>query len=163
MNLEIVPLAEPHFGRLREVLDSVAREKRFLAFTQAPPPEQAFAFYRNIVLEDWVASVAFAEGELVGWCDVLPTHGQARSHIGILGIGLIASARHRGIGRPLIEHAIARAWAQGLSRIELSVRSDNGNAKALYERVGFKTEGLNERAFRIDGSYYDAISMALLR
>ena len=53
--------------------------------------------------------------------------------------------------------------SKGLSRIELTVRTDNLNAKALYERMGFVTEGLNKQAFRIDGEFYDTHSMALLR
>lgn len=43
------------------------------------------------------------------------------------------------------------------------MRADNPNAKALYERVGFVTEGLQRRAFCIDAEYYDAYAMALLR
>ena len=163
MNFEIVPLAEPHFEGLRTVLDAVAREKRFLVFTEAPPPAEAFAFYRSLVLNDVAASVVLVGGKVVGWCDVLPTHGQARAHVGTLGIGLLSSVRHRGVGRPLLEATLVRAWGNGLTRIELTVRTDNLNAKALYERVGFATEGMNRRAFRIDGEYYDAYSMALLR
>jgi len=163
MKFEIVPLAEPHFEALRTVLDIVAREKRFLAFTEAPLPTEAFAFYSNLVLNNVAASVVLIDGSIVGWCDVLPTHGQARAHVGMLGIGLHPSARHRGIGLPLLESTLARAWGNGLSRIELTVRTDNLNAKALYERVGFTTEGTCRRAFQIDGEYYDAYSMALLR
>ena len=37
MNLSIEPVSENHFEGLRAALDIVAREKRFLAFTQAPP------------------------------------------------------------------------------------------------------------------------------
>lgn len=78
-------------------------------------------------------------------------------------MGLVPAVRHRGIGRQLIQHAIGRAWAKGLSRIELTVRTDNVNAKALYERIGFVVEGLHRRAFRVDGEYYDVYAMGLLR
>jgi RimJ/RimL family protein N-acetyltransferase len=162
MTLEVVPLAEEHFVALREVLDTVAREKRFLAFTEAPPLDAAIAFYRGLLACDAAASVAMLGGQVVGWCDVLPTHGQARAHVGTLGIGLVPSARRRGFGRPLLEATLDRAVRKGLTRIELTVRADNLNAKALYERVGFVTEGLSRRAFRIDGEYFDAFSMALI-
>ncbi|WP_230463632.1 GNAT family N-acetyltransferase [Burkholderia ubonensis] len=163
MSLVVEPLREMHFTGLRCVLDTVAREKRFLAFTQAPPEEEAFAFYRSIVAGGGHMSVAVLAGHVVGWCDVLPTHGQARSHVGTLGIGLIPSARHLGIGSKLMGVTIAAAWSKGFTRIELSVRADNKNAKALYERLGFEAEGLMRRAFQIDGVYYDCYSMALLR
>ena len=160
---EICALAESHFGSLREALDAVAREKHYLAFTQAPPWEECLAFYRDIVAHDRCHFVACVDGVVVGWCDVLPTHGQARVHVGTLGIGLVASARHRSLGTALMEATLAKAWAQGFARIELTVRADNANAKALYERMGFQVEGLNVRAFRVDGQDHDTIAMALLR
>jgi putative acetyltransferase len=163
MSAEIVPLAESHFEGLRCALDIVAREKRYLAYIQAPPPKQAYAFYRNILTNDLCHYVAFLDGLVVGWCDILPAQGETRAHIGILGIGLVPSARGRGIGQTLMQTTLAKAWAKGLSRIELTVRTDNLNAKALYDRMGFKTEGLNQRAFLVDGKFYDTYSMALLR
>jgi RimJ/RimL family protein N-acetyltransferase len=163
MNVSIVPLAASHFEALHRALDTVAREKRFLAFIKAPPPDQVFAFYRNVVEKDHCQYVALLEGEVVGWCDILPTLGEARRHIGILGIALVPHVRRQGIGARLLEATIAKAWAKGLTRIELTVRTDNLNAKALYERTGFRVEGVKRRAFLVDGEYYDAYAMALLR
>lgn len=163
MTLSIEPLEERHFPGLREALDSVARERRFLAFTEAPPPEQALAFYTSVLANRWCLRVAAVEGLVVGWCDVLPTHGQARAHVGHLGMGVVSEARGRGIGSALLRAAVEAAWASGLTRIELSVRCDNARARALYERHGFAAEGLLRRAFRLDGKYFDAVAMALLR
>ena len=58
--------------------------------------------------------------------------------------------------------AIPRS-TNGLTRIELTVRADNLNAKALYEKLGFVHEGLRRRAMRVDGAYFDSNAMALLR
>ncbi len=162
MNYAVLPVAEEHFAALHEVLDQVAREKRYLAFTQAPPLEETLAFLQRIVANGHCHFVALAGERVVGWCDVLPTHGEARSHIGHLGIGLVASARHQGVGALLLEAALARSRAKGFTRIELSVRVDNSNAKALYERFGFTVEARQERAMRIDGQYHAAYAMALL-
>jgi RimJ/RimL family protein N-acetyltransferase len=163
MKLSITPIAKQHFDGLRRALDTVAREKRFLAFTEAPLEEDCRAFYSSIIANGWCQMVALLDGIVVGWCDVLPANGQARSHIGTLGIGLVPSARRLGIGEKLMKSAIDAAWATGLTRIELTVRVDNENAKALYERLGFIVEGLQRRSFRVDGSYEDSYSMALLR
>lgn len=62
-----------------------------------------------------------------------------------------------------MEATIAKAWAKGLTRIELTVRVDNPDATALYERLGFRHEGTRTQEFRIDGRYYDGYAMALLR
>jgi len=72
MNLSIEPVAEPHFEGLRRALDTVAREKRFLAFTQAPPEADCRVFYAAIVANGWCQRVALLDGAVVGWCDVLP-------------------------------------------------------------------------------------------
>jgi len=163
MNTRIVPLAESHFEPLYGVLDEVAREKRFLALTQAPPREEAFAFFRNIVEKNLAHVVALLEEEVVGWCDVLPLFGEARQHIGVLGIGLVRRARHQGLGRQLMNSAISSAWERGFTRVELTVRVDNENARALYERLGFRHEGIKRNAFLVDGQYCDSHVMALLR
>ena len=159
----ITPLAECHFEGLRATLDVVAREKQYLALTQAPPPDEAYAFYRNILLNNLVALVVIVEGRVVGWCDVLRQFSDARQHVGVLGIGLLPTVRHKGIGLPLIQSAIRSSWERDLERIELTVRCDNRNACELYKRVGFEVEGQHHQAFCVDGAYHDLYSMALLR
>lgn len=161
--VEITPVTERYFEGLRQVLDTVARERRYLAFTQAPPRHEAFDFFRGIIEGGYCQFIALQNDVVVGWCDILPVHGEARAHVGVLGIGLIPAVRHRGIGAKLLEATLAQAWKQGLSRIELTVRTDNTNAKVLYERFGFVAEGINAKAFCVDERFYDTCSMALLR
>lgn len=163
MKTDVAPLREEHFAELRGVLDAVAREGRYLAFLQAPPVEEAFAFYRSILDRDCAHFVALVGGRVVGWCDVLPPYGESRAHVGILGVGLLPEFRGSGNGAALMSAAIARAWEKGLTRIELTVRSDNLRAKRLYERLGFAVEGTNRHAFCVDGQYFDAFSMGMLR
>jgi RimJ/RimL family protein N-acetyltransferase len=78
-------------------------------------------------------------------------------------MGLLPGYRGRGIGRRLMEEAIARAWHAGLERIELEVFASNAPARALYEKLGFVTEGVRRRARKLDGAYDDNVLMALLR
>ncbi|MBX7228963.1 MAG: GNAT family N-acetyltransferase [Burkholderiaceae bacterium] len=162
MSYSVVPVAEVHLEGLHHALDVVARERRYLAFTQAPALETSLAFYRNIIAGDLCQFVALEGRTVVGWCDILPTHGEARSHVGHLGIGLIPTARHKGLGARLLEATIAKAHTKGLTRIELAVRTDNTNAKALYMRFGFLVEAVQQRSVRIDGEYHDVYAMALL-
>jgi putative acetyltransferase len=162
MNTSVVPLTEAHFEQLRSVLDTVARERRYLALLQAPPAEQAVAFYRSLLAEGQ-CHVALSDITVVGWCDIRSCFGEARRHIGVLGIGLLPEVRHQGLGAQLLAAAIATAWSRGLSRIELIVREDNLNAKRLYERLGFEHEGVKRQSMLVDGQYYDCHAMALLR
>lgn len=142
MDTQIVPLAESHFEPLRQVIDAVARERRYLAMTEAPPREQSFAFYRGLLDTGSPSVVALLGGRLVGWCDIQFAFGQTRAHVGLLGIGLLPEARGIGLGTRLMQAAIATAWACGLTPVELTVRADNHAATSLYARLGFEHEGI---------------------
>ncbi len=50
------------------------------------------------------------------------------------------SARRGGLGRALVEAAVASARDRGCRRIELDVNEDNAAALALYEACGFTLE-----------------------
>lgn len=49
-------------------------------------------------------------------------------------------ARRTGLGRALVEGAVARAREHGCKRIELDVDEDNEPARALYAAAGFSDE-----------------------
>lgn len=53
------------------------------------------------------------------------------------------AARHRrtGVGQHLMTHALDRARALGKERMLLEVRESNAPAIALYQRLGFNTDG----------------------
>ena len=163
MNYAIVPADESHFPGLHRAIDIVAREEKYLAFTQAPPLEQSIAFYRNLQRSGSPHFVALDGSEVVGWVDVSPLFGESRAHIGTLGIALLPKARHQGLGAELLNAAIERSWSNGLSRIELTVRADNANAVALYKRFGFELEDALRRGSLISGQYHDVFIMSLLR
>lgn len=163
MDCIITRTTEAHFEGLYQAIDAVARERRYLAFQAAPPRPASFAFYRRVFEQGWCQFVALEGGQVVGWCDILPQGGESCAHVGVLGMGLLPHARHRGIGARLLQAAIDAAWAQGLARIELSVRAGNANARALYRRHGFEDEGIRRRAYRTDGRFEDGHAMALLR
>jgi ribosomal protein S18 acetylase RimI-like enzyme len=162
MNVSIAPLSESQFEQLREVLDTVARERRYLAVLQAPPPEQSFAFYRGLLAQGQ-CHVALDGTRVVGWCDIQPAFGEARQQPGadaaMPALGKQAHAKRAHV----LAAAVATAWSRGLSRIELTVREDNLDAKALYERLGFQNEGIKRQCMRVDGRFYDCHAMALLR
>ncbi len=161
-SVEIVPIAEGHIESFHKTLDVVARERRYLAFLEAPPIESTRAFILNHIKQGYPQFVAISEGEVVGWCDVTPKSRPIYAHCGVLGMGLLPRFRGQGLGTRLITRTLKAARACGLSRVELSVRQDNTNAIALYKRVGFVTEGLQRNAVQVDGGYENVVEMAIL-
>ncbi|MFH1872202.1 MAG: GNAT family N-acetyltransferase [Pseudomonadota bacterium] len=64
---------------------------------------------------------------------------------------LAASHRGGGHGRRLVEHVLAWAADQGMSRVTLLADKDNTAALAFYERLGFEESALVVRRRRSRG------------
>ena len=160
--VEIVPITEEHIESFHQTLDFVARERRYLAFLEAPPIDSTRAFILNHIRQRYPQFVAISAGKVAGWCDVTPKSRPIYAHCGVLGMGLLPRFRGQGIGTRLILRTLHAARARGLSRVELAVREDNANAIALYEKVGFVTEGLQRNGVLVDGVYENVVEMAIL-
>jgi ribosomal protein S18 acetylase RimI-like enzyme len=160
--IEIVSIGPAHIDSFHRMFDVVARERRYLALLEAPPLESFRAFVLDTIDKGHPRFAAVSDGEVVGWCDVLPKPLPIHAHVGVLGMGLLPPFRGEGVGRRLVEKALDAARAFGLSRVELTVREDNANAIALYEKTGFVAEGIQRNAFKVDGQYQNLIMMALL-
>lgn len=160
-DVRIVPIARYHLAGFHAALDSVARERRYLAMLEAP----SFVRTRRFVLDSLKAGaihvVAVAGyDEIVGWCDLRPKTAATLRHSAVLGMGLIASYRGLGLGSRMLATTLDRAGPAGLSRAELIVRADNAAAIALYRRFGFVEEGTLRDYMRVDGVPYDALLMS---
>jgi ribosomal protein S18 acetylase RimI-like enzyme len=58
---------------------------------------------------------------------------------------VVDEARRSGLGRALVEGAIARARERGCRRMELDTNEDNAAARALYEGLGFVNDRYGSR------------------
>jgi len=159
---QIVPIQRRHIAGFRDVLDGVARERRYLAFVEAPALARLRRFVLNNVRAGAPQFVALDDDHVVGWCDITPKTHETLRHSGVLGMGVAASHRRIGIGAALLEAALEAARVRGLTRIELVVRTDNGPAIALYRRFGFEVEGRLRDYLIVDETVHDALAMARL-
>jgi len=160
---QILPIAHEHIVGFRDALGSVARERAYLAHIDAPSLEWATDFVTNNIAMGHAQCVAVEQGRVVGWCDILPNPRPGFGHSGSVGMGVLREWRGQGLGKALLEACIRKAFANGLTRIELEVYADNANAIALYRRLGFVEEGLKRRARVFDGRSQDLLLMALLQ
>ncbi len=115
--------------------------------------------------ENHYVLVACVDGKIVGSLGLTSvSRSPRRRHAAGIGMAVHDEWHGRGIGTALVEAAIelAEKWLN-VSRLELTVFTDNEPAVKLYEKFGFKKEGTHEKyAFR-DGEYVDTISMARIR
>jgi ribosomal-protein-alanine N-acetyltransferase len=77
-------------------------------------------------------------GEVVGYAVLWFAADEAE-----LGdIAVLPESRGRGLGRWLLEAALAEAARRGARAVYLEVRESNTAARRLYERAGFDTAGV---------------------
>lgn len=82
--------------------------------------------------------VADAGGDVVAWAAMLIRRNRSGCSGRLYTIAVSPDWAGRGLGRRLATHAIAALTAEGVRRIYLEVRAENGRAIALYESMGFR-------------------------
>jgi [ribosomal protein S18]-alanine N-acetyltransferase len=93
---------------------------------------------RLLVVEIDGALVGFVVGKVVA---------EAQSSE-LESVAVLPSARHMGVGRAMCEAMIAWCRQQGVTSMELEVRSASLAARRLYERLGFVIEGFRKGYYR---------------
>lgn len=162
MDALIFPTDERYFDGLYACLDAVCREERYLGFIEAPPRHEAEIYWRDLIIRRCPQFVALDNERVVGWIDINVHALPGFTHSGRLGMGLLPPYRGHGIGRRLLDSALAAAKVRGLRRVELQVFASNEPAIRLYERAGFVREGRRTHARILNGIVDDIIDMAYL-
>jgi RimJ/RimL family protein N-acetyltransferase len=161
--MRIEPLTADRIEAYHGCIDAVARERRWLASTEAPPLQETRPWATRFYLErGFPCFLALDAERVVGWADAHPLDRSIFAHVASIGMGVLSSHRGGGLGTRLLGAVIAAARAHGIERLELQVFADNAPAQALYHKHGFVVEGVKRRAKKLDGAYDDIVLMALL-
>ncbi len=106
--------------------------------------------------------VAEVDDRVVGYVAVHQAMVEpAHEHVlTIDGFGVRSQAQGRGVGRALVEAAVAVARERGGRRLTLRVLGPNVAARRVYERCGFEVEGVQVEEFLLDGRFVDDVLMA---
>ena len=103
---------------------------------------------------------AFSGVEIVGMVGFLGREGAKDAHKGYLwGMYVQPGARNAGVGRKLAEAVIDYA-RQNVEILQLNVVSENEAARQLYASLGFVEYGIERKALKQNGRYYDDVLMA---
>lgn len=147
--------------------DAALLEIDFATWTRAVSPAPApTRESRTSFFDDRTARenylVAEVDGRISGYVLLhqnipLPSHQHV---LGINGLAVAPSAQGRGIGRALVEAAVAEASRRGAVKVTLRVLGENTGARQLYERCGFVVEGVLRGEFILDGEPVDDVLMA---
>ena len=124
------------------------------------PGDDATFFGKDTRPEDVLVA---AEGATVlGYVKVVrPTPLPSNAHVRhVAGLAVDPVQQRRGVGRLLVEAAVARAAAEGATRLTLRVLGHNAGALRLYEACGFVREGVLRGEFVLGGVPVDDVLMA---
>jgi RimJ/RimL family protein N-acetyltransferase len=102
---------------------------------------------------------AFLDGVLVGVAGFAAPEGSKQAHKGLLwGMYVRTAARNLALGKRLVAAVLDHADGR-VEMVQLTVVSENGAARRLYDAMGFVEYGYEKRALKHDGRYYDEVLM----
>lgn len=125
---------------------SISDERRYLRSVQRHPDAAVF--------------VAEVDGRIAARLSLSRDPHPSSRHVADLGLMVAEQYRRQGIGRALLDEAVAWARVSGIRKLELHVFPWNEPAIALYESFGFEQEGYRKAHYERAGEYVDAILMA---
>lgn len=151
---------------------------RIVPWLNDPEITRTLSVHRPLNLqneEEFIAKVANSEHDVV-LCIVVK---ESDAFIGVTGLHEIDfKNRHANFGISIGEKT---EWSKGygtdatslmvqyafetlnLNRVRLLVYDNNPRARRVYERVGFKPEGILRQERFAEGRYWDTVTMAILR
>lgn len=87
--------------------------------------------------------VAEEEGQVAGYCGAYLILDEAD----VNQVAVVSSRRNQGIGRKVMEALLEKLEQAGADAVTLEVRKSNRAAIALYESLGFVTEGIRKNFY----------------
>lgn len=116
---------------------------------------------KDLKNSDSLYLVAVIDNKIVGKLSFSKNHQPRFAHRGEFGVSVLKEYQGLSIGTRLIKQMIKWAKNNGVTKIDLYVRSDNDIAIKCYFNLGFEKEGIITKYYLIDGKYYDALMMGL--
>ncbi|KXI21686.1 GNAT family N-acetyltransferase [Photobacterium sanguinicancri] len=148
-----------------EIRHLYAGEKAQAGTLQLPHPSFTMWQKRLTDMPSNVHSlVAEFDGRIVGQLGLVLELNPRRRHVASVGMAVHDDYQGQGVGSTILAAAVdlAENWLN-ISRIELTVYTDNEAGVALYKKLGFIEEGVAAQfAFR-NGKYVDALYMAKVK
>jgi diamine N-acetyltransferase len=113
-------------------------------FTCCEGAAERFADYitGNIDKDNWQVLVAEVDGHVAGYLqgsvEACPPILTTQRYGNVHDMAVAAAYRRRGLGRELVQQALAWFGSQGVTRFEVSMSIHNRTAKAFWQSMGFE-------------------------
>ena len=167
--IEIDGVAIPIHVPTRADVPALAR------FAAIVPPHDLLFLARDIreprVLEAWIAAVEAGEldslvaltgGEIVATAAIVADRLSWSRHVAEIRLLVAPALRNKGLGRRLLERAVARACDAGATKLTARMTPDQTGAITLFEECGFRAEALlRDHVCDAEGNPHDLALLAL--
>jgi L-amino acid N-acyltransferase YncA len=102
--------------------------------------------------------VAELDGRLAGWCALSPVSDRG-CYRGVAeeSVYVASWAQGKGVGRALLDEAIARSEAAGIWTLEAGIFPENKPSLRLHLGCGFRLVGVRERLGEAGGVWRDVL------
>lgn len=153
---------------LLALLDQIGQESTFTSLDEngisISQSEMEMFIDKQAQSDNQITLLAFLSNELAGVINITADHRPRIRHIGDIFLGIKKSFWGFGLGSVLMEESVEWAKSSGvIRRLQLTVQKRNIAAIHLYKKMGFITEGLQERGACTErGEFLDVYLMGLL-
>ena len=144
-------------------------------FAAAVPQHDLLFLTRDIreprVLDAWIEGVeageidslaALSSGEIVATVACVSDRLSWSRHVWDIRLLVAESHRNMGLGRALLERAIARCCARGATKLTARMTPDQTGAITLFEECGFRAEAmLRDQVIDSTGRTHDLAVLAM--
>lgn len=101
------------------------------------------SFLEEVEREERLFVVAYIGEQLAGYCGVIPSFDEAD----ITNVAVAPWTRRKGVAEKMLTTAMEWAGKNGVDAYTLEVRKGNAGAIALYEKLGFISEGIRRNFY----------------
>lgn len=114
----------------------------------------------NVINGNDFLQIAIEDNKIIGYVRAERGKFNRISHSAYIVIGILNGFSGKGIGTKFFKNLDVWAKENNVIRLELTVECHNKAAIRLYEKSGFKIEGIKEKSMRVNGVLIDEYYMA---
>ena len=100
-------------------------------------------FFTFLTREDTMFFVVEEKEKILGYCSMMRVLDEGD----ILNVAVRRDRQREGIGQFLVDSLFRMAKPLGIRLVHLEVRESNGSARRLYQRMGFREDGLRKNYY----------------
>lgn len=160
----IIRKAVPSDAAQLSVLMKHVEESNFMMFDPGERKTTAEQLHKRLLAmgEDSIVFVAEEQQQLTAYLFAINEDIKRKKHSVYVAMGVRQEERGKGRGTKLLLALEEWAQSKNLHRIELTVLEHNTAAIALYEKMGFRVEGLKKDSLFIANNYANELFMSKL-